>query len=210
MAQETGMSLTARFRETRRSAYRYRSQADLKRKVALAGGMAALTGVLAQVRIALSFTPVPITGQTFAVLLAGVVLGARWGGISQGIYVGGGLAGIPWFKEFGSGLGHLLGPTGGYIIGFLLAAVAIGYAIDRVPRTRRLPHLFVLLFLANFGIIYAIGLPWLGAWLGIAGGTNIGVVKTLHLGLVPFVPGDVLKVVAATAVARLVLPADTG
>lgn len=214
MAVETDRGAVDRYRTLRRRAYDYRYEADLPRKVALAAGMAALTGLLAQVRIVLPFTPVPITGQTFAVMVTGVVLGARWGGLSMGIYTGAGVAGMPWFQGWGAGLSHFTGATGGYLIGFVVAAGVIGFAIDRLPATRRLPWLPVLLAFGNFVVIFAFGLPWLAAWMaGVlprGPGTAVTVHKVLVAGFYPFVAGGVVKVAAATAVARLVLPPADG
>ena len=81
-------------------------------------GLACFTGVLAQIRVVLPWTPVPVTGQVFAVLLCGVLGGRRWGTASQMIYVGLGAAGVPWLAGFASGLTA----TGGYLFGFILAA----------------------------------------------------------------------------------------
>ncbi|MFA4991708.1 MAG: biotin transporter BioY, partial [Candidatus Omnitrophota bacterium] len=96
-------------------------EVSIANKFILAFGMAGLTGILAQLRIMLPWTPVPITGQTLAVLLAGVLLGRSWGGISQVIYVVLGVAGIPWFNGFAGGYGVLLTPSGGYLLGFILS-----------------------------------------------------------------------------------------
>jgi len=109
-----------RWRNTTYTAYRWRYELSLLQKVALALGMAGLTGLLAQARAYLPGTPVPITGQTLAVLLAGVMLGKWWGGLSQAIYAGLGVAGLPWFAGWSGGISHLAGPTGGYIIWVIL------------------------------------------------------------------------------------------
>lgn len=213
MAVEHDRGVVDRYRRLRRDAYDYRYEADLPRKVALAVGMAALTGLLAQVRIVLPFTPVPITGQTFAVMVAGVVLGARWGGLSMGIYTGAGIAGMPWFEGLGGGFTYFTGATGGYLIGFVAAAAVIGFAIDKLPATRRLPWLAVLLAIGNFVVIFAFGLPWLAAWMAgvlpTGPGSAVTLMGVLEAGLLPFIPGGVVKVAAATAVARLILPEET-
>ena len=122
------------FRLARLGAFRWRYQASLPWKITLALLMAGLTGLLAQVRIALPFTPVPLTGQTFAVLLAGVVLGRKWGGVSLAIYAILGVAGVPWFNGGTSGLSA----TGGYLIGFVLAALFLGYYTDKYAKSRRI------------------------------------------------------------------------
>ncbi len=107
------MTLAVRIERTRFNVSRWRYELSLPMKLALAFGMAALTGLLAQVRFQLPWTPVPLTGQTLAVLLAGVALGKWWGGISMAIYAGLGIAGVPWFQGWNGGLAYLAGPTGG-------------------------------------------------------------------------------------------------
>ncbi|MFB6354858.1 MAG: biotin transporter BioY [Halobacteriales archaeon] len=199
----------ARYRAVRGRFYAYRERATTGRMVALAIGFAGLTGVAAQLRVPLPFTPVPITLQTFAVLLAGIVLGAGYGGLSQALYVGLGLAGVPWFRGGGAGIGHLLGPTGGYIVGFVAAAGLVGSVTDRYAGARRLPALLVVLAVADFVVIYGFGLPWLYAWLTLVEGTAVDVGRLLALGLLPFVPGDVVKLLAATAVGRTIAPRTT-
>lgn len=197
-----------RYRTARGRFYAYRREADVVRLTGLALGFAALTGIAAQIRIPLPFTPVPITLQTFAVLLAGVVLGARFGGLSQTLYIGLGLGGVPWFQGGGAGMGHVLGPTGGYIVGFVAAAAVVGFVIDRSARARRVPYLLAVLFVANFAVIYGIGLPWLYAWLTVVQGPGVTLQELLTMGLLPFVPGDLVKLLGATAVGTLIAPAE--
>ena len=106
--------------------FKGRSKLSVTYKLVLAFSMAVMTGLLAQVKMYFPWTPIPITGQVFAVLLAGVLLGKYWGGISQAIYLVLGILGIPWFA---GGYASIVGPTGGYIIGFVFAALFIGYFI---------------------------------------------------------------------------------
>lgn len=194
------------YRNARRRFFRYPREAALDRKVGLAFGFAALTGLAAQVRIPLPFTPVPITLQTFAVLLAGMVLGARWGGASQALYAGLGAAGVPWFTGATAGIATILGPTGGYIVGFVVAAVVVGLATDMDPRFRRFPGLIGVLLVANFVAIYGVGLPWLFGWLTLVTGAPVTTMELLTMGLFPFVVGDLVKLAGAAAVARAILP----
>ncbi|MHC5035284.1 MAG: biotin transporter BioY, partial [Planctomycetota bacterium] len=142
------------YRAFRHRAFSWRRELSVLAKVALAFEMAAITGLLAQVRIPIS--PVPITGQTFAVLLAGVMLGGLYGGLSQVIYVGLGAAGLPWFAGFSGGFGILTGVTGGYLAGFIAAAGLIGFVCDRCPRARRFWPQLALMAVASV-IIYAFG-----------------------------------------------------
>ena len=126
------MQITSALNQTRYEVFRWRYQASLPWKITMAVLMSGVVGLLAQVRIPLPFTPIPVTGQTFAVLLAGVLLGRKWGGISLAIYAALGIAGVPWFNGATSGFGA----TGGYLVGFVLAALFLGYVTDRKPAYR--------------------------------------------------------------------------
>ncbi len=200
------MTLAARIEQTRVNVFQWRFELSLPMKLALAIGMAALTGLLAQVRFYLPWTPVPITGQTLAVLLAGVVLGKWWGGISMAIYVGLGAAGVPWFQSLNSGLAYMAGPTGGYIIGFIPAALFLGYFTDKYVKARRLPSMLGLMLFASLIIIYVPGLLQLGLWLHITGGETVTLGGLLMMGAVPFIIGDITKTVAAVLIARGITP----
>ncbi len=151
------------------------------------------TAALAQVRIPLPFTPVPLTAQTFAVLLVGAALGARRGALSLGLYLALGLIGLPVFAGGASGAAYALGPTGGYLLGFVAAAWVAGRlaerGLERSLRTSWLP------FLSGMLVIYACGAGWLALLLGLS--------KALILGVLPFLVGDALKIVLAA----LALPA---
>lgn len=140
------------------------------------------------VRIPLPFTPVPITLQTFFVLLSGAFLGS-WGAITQIIYVLLGVFGLPVFSGAGSGLVYIFGPTGGYLFGFILAALFVGKFI-RYSRDNLL-SVFGILCIADF-ILLACGLIWLKFIFGHF------LVKLLLIGFIPFVPGDLLKTLVAS------------
>ncbi|WP_248515128.1 biotin transporter BioY [Salinarchaeum laminariae] len=185
--------------------YRFRREADVLETLLLVGGFAALTGLAAQVRIPLWFTPVPITLQTFAFLLAGLVLGARYGGLSQGLYVGGGAVGIPWFQSMGAGFGHLAGPTGGYLVGMFVSTLFVGYVVDRFHVREQLPVLLSVLAVAS-GLVYVVGLPWLFVWSTVISGGSVGAWELLTMGLFPFVLGDIVKLVGAASIGRLFAP----
>ncbi|MGA1819790.1 MAG: biotin transporter BioY [Thermoplasmatota archaeon] len=201
------MSESGYFSRYRDSVVRYhewRNELDIVYKIMLALGFAALTGLMAQVRLVLPFSPVPITGQTFAVLLAGVVLG-RWGGVSMTMYVGLGISGVPWFTNWQGGLGSLTGATGGYLLGFILAASFVGFMTERYLRSRKtLPLLGILLF-SNFVLIFLPGLLVLYTWWGEFVGP-ISLMKLLSIGFIPFIIGDLLKVGVLLGLARSVLP----
>jgi biotin transport system substrate-specific component len=196
----------AQWEVTRYRAFQWRSEISLVKKIALALAMAGVTGLLAQVRISLPFTPVPITGQTFAALMAGVLLGSGWGGLSMAIYAGLGIAGLPWFNGWTAGVAHLAGPTGGYLIGFILAALFVGYVSDKFAQSRRFALMLGLMVVANFVLVYLPGLLQLNLWLNIVEGKQVGLGQTLALGFVPFVIGDIIKVAAVTGVAWAVTP----
>ncbi len=196
------MAIAARIDQVKYNAFRWRYELSIPKKVALATGMAVLTGLLAQARFPLPWSPVPITGQTFAVLLAGVALGRWWGGISLAIYAALGVAGVPWFTGWSGGLGHLAGPTGGYIIGFILAALFLGYFTDRYIRSRSFLSMLGLMLFANFILIYVPGLLQLGLWLNLVKGTPVTITSLLTMGAIPFIAGDLTKAILAASIAR--------
>ncbi len=196
------------YRRTQRRIYGYRYEADTLTLVAMACGFAAVTGIAAQIRVPLPFTPVPITLQTFVVLLAGIVLGMRFGGLSQAIYVGGGILGLPWFQGMASGLGYAMGPTGGYLVGFVIAAMVIGFVVGRSQLVRRLPMVVVLLLIVNFGFIYGFGLTWLYIWVTVLSGGSAGLMEVLYMGAIPFVLGDLVKIVAVALLGAAMLPTN--
>ncbi len=188
--------------------FKWRYNLSTKNKIALALGMACLTGLVAQLKFYLPWTPVPITGQTFAVLLAGVLLGRWWGGISQATYVTMGVAGVPWFSGWSGGYGALIGPTGGYIIGFILAATFVGYFTDKYIRARNFFPLLALMLFANFALIHIPGLLQLGLWFHLVKGTSSTLWELLLMGTLPFVIGDVIKAVAAATLAYGITPKE--
>lgn len=200
------MQIVATINRTKYEFFRWRYELSVPNKLALAIGIAGLTGLLAQTRIPLPWSPVPVTGQTFAVLLAGVLLGRWWGGISLAIYAGLGAAGVPWFSGWSGGVGYLAGPTGGYIIGFILAALFIGHFVDTYVRSRSFPSMLALMLFANFVLIYVPGLLQLGLWLKSVGGGSVTFTTLLGMGAIPFIPGDITKAVMAAAIARGITP----
>jgi len=200
------MEIAARIDRTKYDVFRWRHELSLSRKIALALGIACLTGLVAQIRIVLPWSPVPVTGQTFAVLLAGVLLGRWWGGISLAMYAGLGAAGVPWFTGLNSGLGYLAGPTGGYLLGFILAALFLGHFTDTYIRSRSFLSMLALMLFANFILIYVPGLLQLGLWLNLVRGEPAAFTTLLGLGAFPFIAGDITKAVMAAAIARGVTP----
>jgi biotin transport system substrate-specific component len=186
----------------RRRAFEWRADLSVASSVGLAFGMAALTGLMAQLRVPLPGTPVPVTGQTLAVLLAGVLLGARYGFLSQAIYVGLGCAGLPWFTGFSGGIAWLLrGVTGGYLVGFVVAAGFVGHVTQRSAASRRFPWQLVLM-LAGSAVILACGALHYSLTL------HTGLGATLSAAVVPFIPGDVCKSILAASASTLLLPKE--
>ncbi|GAI99121.1 unnamed protein product [marine sediment metagenome] len=200
------MEIAARIDRTKYDVLRWRYELSIPKKLTLALSLACLTGLVAQIRIMLPWSPVPVTGQTLAVLLAGVLLGRWWGGISLAIYAGLGIAGVPWFAGWGSGLGYLAGPTGGYVIGFILAALFLGHFTDKYIRSRSFLSMLALMLFANFILIYIPGLFQLGLWLNLVKGEPVTFTTLLSMGALPFIAGDITKAVIAAAIARGVTP----
>lgn len=162
----------------------------LTRDFALIFGFAILTGISAKLKIEIG--PVPVTMQTLAVLLSGAVLGAKRGVSSQLVYLGMGLAGLPWFAK-GGGLGYILSPTFGYLLGFILCAWVVGFLAER-GFDRNLKTAILAMALGN-GILYIPGLLWLGKFVGYK--------KVLAVGFFPFIFGDILKVFLAASLLPL-------
>ncbi len=165
-------------------------------KVLLAFGFSVLTGVAAQVRIPLPFTPVPITGQTFVVLLTPFLIG-YWSILSQTIYVVLGAIGLPWFSGWSGGLSIMLGPTGGYLMGFVLASAFLSSR-----RGRSYLDKLISMLLANFLIIHGLGLIQLTIWF-YAKGSIPNFWKLISMSLLPFIPGDLVKILLATSITSL-------
>ncbi len=162
------------------------------RDVLLVAGAAGLVGVLAQVSVHLSFTPVPITGQTLGVLLAGTALGWRRAAAAMALYAVAGMAGVPWFAGHSAGY---VGASFGYILGFFAAATACGFLAERGADRSVLRS--VPAMLAGEILIYAFGCAWLAIDL------HLSASATLADGLTPFLVGDAIK----AAIAAGLLPA---
>lgn len=160
-------------------------------RVAAVGVFIVLTALSAFVRIPLPFTPVPLTLQTFFVLLSGALLGRKLGAFTQVSYMLLGLAGQQVFTGSGSGSLYLLGPTGGYIIGFILAAYFSGSFLTGKEKSSA--YVFLKLLSADL-IILLSGTLWLKTSL------SCSLSKAFLLGFLPFLFGDILKVILATAV----------
>ncbi len=158
----------------------------------LAGSL--FMAILAQISIPLPFSPVPITGQTFAVLLVGAALGSRRGLASMALYILEGALGLPFFAGGSGGVHVLIGATAGYLAGFLAAAYLTGWLAEHGWDRRFRSS--ILIFIGGSLIIYIFGVAWLAIVLG-------SLQKAILAGLLPFLIGDALKLLGAA----LALPA---
>src|SRR5580698_7108099 len=162
------------------------------RDILLVAGAAGFVGALAQISIHLSFTPVPVTGQTLGVLVACTALGWRRAVAAMTLYAVAGLAGVPWFAGHASGY---VGASFGYVLGFIAAAVLCGYLAQRGADRSVLRSVPVMI--AGEVVIYAFGVTWLALDL------HLNASQPLSEGFTPFVAGDALK----AAIAAGLLPA---
>ena len=164
------------------------------RRVALALGYSILMGLLARVSLPLPFTPVPLTGQTLGVLLAGVLLGGPLAASAMLLYLAEGAMGLPVFSPAGpGGLAQLLGPTGGFLLSYPLAAFVVGSLCRRGSR--------LLGVLAGEALIFTFGAAWL--WMLL----HLPAAHLFQAAVLPFLPGEVLKVALVLVIARRWLPA---
>jgi len=164
---------------------------SLARDVTLIVGAALLTAICAQIVFPLPGSPVPITGQTFAVLLSGAALGSRRGALAMTLYLLLGLVGLPVYSDGGAGVEVLWGATGGYLVGFIVAA----YVVGRLSEARFDRSLWKALPLFTVGsmIVFVFGVPW----LAVAADISLG--QAFALGFIPFIPGGIVKAIAAAA-----------
>ncbi len=144
----------------------------------------------AQINIPIPFSPVPVTAQTLAILLTGAFLGSRLGSYAVALYLFQGFMGLPVFAGGKSGLPALLGPTGGYLLGFVLAAYLVGWFMEH-GWNKGIPNTIAALVLGNLAI-YLIGLPWLALYIGAE--------AALPMGFAPFIIGDLVKIILVAGV----------
>lgn len=194
------MQAISSINRTKYGLFQKRVSLSIPAKLLMVVAMAGLTGILAQVRIPLPFTPVPVTGQVLAVLMAGVVLGRWWGGASMAVYAMAGMAGLPWFAGFTSGLGA----TGGYILGFIPAALFLGHFVDKYVESRRLIPLMGLMLAATL-IYYIPGAAWLALWFK-SGGMAVSFTGVIIAGVAPFVLIDIIKAIVAGLISFAIVP----
>ncbi len=181
---------TTAAQESARSTLMKRKALDL----ILTSTFASLTAVGASIQVPLPFTPIPITLQTFFVYASGTLLGGHLGALSQSLYILVGMLGLPVFAGWRSGFGVLIGPTGGYLLGFIPGS----YVIGKLAETKTRPSIYWLLFsiAAGTSIIYLIGILQTAAVLGIT------LSEAMATGVFPFILGDSAKAVVAALVAN--------
>ena len=165
------------------------------RMMVFASLFAALTAVGSF--LAIPIGPVPIVLQNMFVFLAGLLLGARWGMVSMGVYLLAGACGLPVFAGGLGGIGRFIGPTGGYLIGYLPTVYLIG-KIAHKDHSRIVTD--VLAMICGTLVLYACGVSWLKTVTGMP------LPKALAVGMVPFLIGDAIKIAAAAVIARALRP----
>jgi len=165
------------------------------RMVVLASLMAALTAVGAYIHVPIG--PVPIVLSTLFVILSGLLLGSRWGLTSMGLYLLVGAIGLPVFAGGKGGFAHFMGPTGGYLFGYVLASWLTGFISER---SRGLLVLDILAVIIGSIVIYALGVPWLKMVARLSWS------KALMAGVIPFLIGDTIKACVVVVLARSVRP----
>ena len=166
---------------------RLKSKSDLLVDTALVVVGSLFVALMAQVAIYLPFSPIPITGQTFAVLLIGMSYGSRLGSLTLLAYLLEGAAGMPFFAGGLAGPSVLVSPTGGYLLGFTAAAWLVGRIADR-SRVNK-PLVALIAFITGSIVIYLFGAVWLS--------TYVGVEQAIRVGVLPFLLGDMIKALLA-------------
>ncbi len=164
-------------------------RSSLVYQVAIILAASIFVALCAQLAFDLPFSPVPVTGQTFAVLLVGALLGSRRGALALIAYAAEGAAGLPVFAMGRAGAAVLFGPTGGYIFGFILAAWLVGLLAEK-GWDRRFPTAVIAMSIGT-AVIFLFGASWLAP--------VVGADKVLALGVMPFLPGALVKIVLAAA-----------
>ena len=193
---------------TRKNVFERIQDASTATKILMSLMMACITGIMAQIIIPLPWTPVPITAQTFAVLCSGLFLGKKYGCLSQILYIVLGVAFIPWFGGMTGGLDIFLGSTFGFFIGFVIASYFIGAITEKYAKARNFTRMAAVIGIANFALIYIPGLAGLALWYSLTTGATLGIVDLLMMGLVPFIAGDIVKILGAASVSKVFLPKE--
>lgn len=149
--------------------------------------------------ISLPIGPVPITLQSFFILMSGIILGSKKAILSQIVYLLLGLAGLPIFAGFSGGLQTIVKPSFGFLIGYIIAAYCVGIFMENKSKTTK--NLIIAVTMGTL-IIYAFGLPYMYYVLNIMLSSNFNIMKILKIGMLVFIPGDTLKAVIAVLIGR--------
>jgi len=180
--------------------YEALNEMSITAKLLLSIVMALSIGALAQVRVFVPWTPVPIVLTQLGVVTYASVMGRKWGVFPTLLYVAGGVAGIPWFSSYGGGLPYLLGPTGGYLLGFILSAWIVSNLTNSKAIKGKAIRLIGVVLFTQLVLIYLPGLFQLNQWLTAASGQTVGFNNLLVMGFYPFVIGDILKSIIAALI----------
>ena len=209
--------------DTRKNVFERIQNSNTSTKILMSLIMACITGIMAQIIIPLPWTPVPITAQTFAVLCSGLLLGRKYGCLSQILYILLGIAFVPWFGGMTGGLEVVLGSTGGFFIGFIITSYFIGAISEKYAKSRSFTKMAVTVGFANFILMYIPGLIGLdmseqlyknanpnGAQgfdpNNFTQGATLGIYDLLMMGFVPFIIGDIVKILGVASVSKAFLP----
>ncbi len=165
------------------------------KRIALVGLMTAVICVLGPVSFPLPISPVPISLGVLGVLLSSYLLGMKWGTVSCLVYLLIGLVGLPVFTGFSGGVGKVLGPTGGYLIGYIFLSLIAGFFTSKWL-TKWPMHLVGMV--AGTAVMYLFGTLWLGYLM------NCSFIKALWLGVIPYIPADLVKIAITLGLGGLV------
>ncbi len=169
-------------------------RAKIVRDCLVVGVTPLILALLGRFVIPLPFSLVPITGQTFGVLVLGAVLGWQRAILGLGLFLLSGGLGVPFFSGGGSGWAHLFGPSGGYLVGFMAAAALMGWMSERYRMDRQFARAWTLFFVGHT-VIFTFGVLWLSLWVGFD--------QAVLTGFVPFVPGEIIKTTFAAAATKM-------
>lgn len=164
------------------------------REIIMCGLFAGITSILSQISIPIPFTTVPLTMQIFAVALSGLILGAKNGFISQLIYILIGIIGMPVFAQMTGGINIVMGPTGGFILGFPIMALVIGYFSEKFKKT-----IYIVI-----GMILGLSIDYLIGTIMFTSITNMTFTQGIMACVIPFIPIDLIKIGLATFVGSTV------
>lgn len=189
-----------------RSWYEWRSKASKKTMIGISFLFACITGLLGQISITIPFTNITTTFQVFAVLMAGVMLGEKYGGLSMVIFMVGGILGIPWFSYGGNGLSGAVENIG-FLSGFIFSATFTGYVFDHYELAHRPIISFLLILFADIVLIHTCGTIGL-FFVMLRSGYHISLINLLIVKFIPDIIRNILESFFTTILTIILLPAD--